>query len=129
MTRETFFAVSGIIGMFFGLGFLLMPDMTLRFYGVPADPHNLMLARYFGSALFTVGLVYFMVRATQDPGAVRGLLSAGVIGNAVGAILSASAAGGLQNNMAWLSVAIYAAIAAGAAFYLFAAKPVGVQAA
>ncbi|MCM2252201.1 MAG: hypothetical protein NDJ19_07570 [Ramlibacter sp.] len=130
MKREMFFGVSGIIGAIFGLGFLLVPDMMLRLYGAPTEPHHLMLARYFGSALLTVGLTYFLARGTQEPAAVRALLVAGLVGNAAGAAISASAAGGLQNDLAWVTVVIYASIAAGAAYYLFMAKqPVGVQSA
>ena len=123
MKREMFFAVLGIVALAFGLGFLLTPDMALRIYGVPTQPHNLMLARYFGSALLGFGLIYFLARDTQDALAVRALLTSEVIGNLIGATISASAAGNLQNSMAWTSVVIYVVFAAGGAYYLFAAKP------
>lgn len=128
MKREMFFAISGIVGVLFGLGFLLMPDMSLRTYGVPTDPHNLMQSRYFGATLMAFGLISFLARNTQDAVAIRALLVGGLVGNVIGAFISASAAGSLQNNMAWLSVAIYGVFAAAAAYYLFAAKQgAGVQ--
>jgi hypothetical protein len=128
MKRELFFAISGIVGVLFGLGFLLVPDMSLRTYGVPTDPHNLMQARYFGSSLLTVGLVVFLGRDTQDAIAIRALLVAELVGNAIGAAISATAAGSLQNGMAWMSVVIYGVFAAAAAYYLFGAKrPAQVQ--
>jgi len=123
MKRATFFAILGIVAVAFGLGFLLTPDMALRIYGVPTQPHNLMLSRYFGSALLGFGLIFFLARDTQDAKAIRALLIGEVIGNLIGATISASAAGNLQNNMAWTSVAIYVVFAAGGAYYLFAAKP------
>jgi hypothetical protein len=130
MKREMFFAISGIVGVIFGLGFLLVPDMSLRTYGVPTEPHNLMQSRYFGSALLALGLVFFLGRETQDGRAVRAMLVAGLVGNAAGGVISASAAGSLLNGMAWMSVAIYGAFTAAAAYYLFVAKqPVGVQSA
>jgi hypothetical protein len=130
MKREMFFAISGAIGILFGLGFLLMPDASLRSYGVPTEPHNLMQARYFGSALLTVGLVYFLARDTQDVLAVKAMLIAGVIGNAVGGVISVAAIGGLQNDLVWLSVAIYFVFAAAAAWYLVQGrKPAQVQSA
>lgn len=122
MKREMFFAISGIVGVIFGLGFLLVPDMSLRNYGMPTEPHNLLQARYFGSALLTIGLVTFLARDTQDAKAVRALLIAGVVGDVLGAAISASAAGSLQNGMAWSSVAIYGAFAAASAYYLLAAN-------
>lgn len=122
MKRETFFATLGIVAVLFGLGFLLVPGMSLRTYGVPTEPHHLMLSRYFGSALLALGIVVFLARQTQDPQAARGLLIGSMVGNIAGAAISASAAGNLQNAMAWSSVAIYLAFVAGAAYYLVTAK-------
>lgn len=120
MKRELFFLVSGIAGILFGVGFLLVPEMSLRTYGVPTEPHNVMQSRYFGSALLAVGLISFMARDTQDAIAIRALLSAGVVSNVAGAVISAMAAGGLQNGMAWMSVAIYGVFAALGAYFLLA---------
>jgi len=122
MKRGMFFAILGIVGVLFGLGFLLVPEMTLRMYGVPTEPHNLMQSRYFGSVLLAFGLIFFLARDTQDPKAIRALLVGGFVGNVVGAVISASAAGNLQNGLAWMSVAIYATFAVGAG-YLLLAKP------
>ena len=123
MKREMFFAIFGVLGVLFGLGFLLAPEMSLRAYGVPTDPHNLMQSRYFGSVLLGFGLVSFLARETQDPKAIRALLVGGLVGNLIGAAISASAAGHLQNGLAWVSVAIYVALAAGGAYYLLLARP------
>jgi hypothetical protein len=122
MKREMFFASLGIVGVLFGVGFLLLPEMSLRMYGVPTDPHNLMQSRYFGSALLGLGLIAYLARDTQDPKAIRALLLGSLVSDAAGAVISASAAGSLQNGMAWLSVAIYAAFAAGAGYYLLVAR-------
>jgi hypothetical protein len=47
------------------------------------------------------------------------ILQAGVVGNAIGAIISALAANaGLQNQMAWGSVLIYVVFLAGNLYYL-----------
>lgn len=122
MKRETYLAVTGIVGVLFGLGFLLAPAMSLAMYGVPTEPHNLMQSRYFGSALIGIGLVSFLARTTQDAVAVRAILVAGLVSDVIGAAISAAAAGSLQNQMAWLSVAIYVLFAVGAAWFLFADK-------
>lgn len=123
MKREMFLAVTGVIGVLFGLGFLLMPDMSLRTYGVPTEPHNLMQARYFGATLMAFGLVSFLARNSQDAVAFRALLVGGVVGNGIGAVISAMAAGSLQNGMAWMSVVLYGAFALAGAYYLMGAKP------
>jgi hypothetical protein len=87
-----------------------------------------MQSRYFGATLMAFGLISFLARNTQDAVAIRALLVGGLVGNVIGAFISASAAGGLQNNMAWVSVVIYGVFAAAAVYYLFAAKQgAGVQ--
>lgn len=126
MKRGMFFAILGIVGVLFGLGFLLVPEMTLRMYGVPTEPHNLMQSRYFGSVLLAFGLIFFLARDTQDPKAIRALLVGGFVGNVVGAMISASAAG---NGLAWMSVAIYAAFAVGAGYLLLAKQQVEIRSA
>lgn len=82
-----------------------------------------MQSRYFGGALLALGLLWFLARDTQDPPAIRAILVSGLAGDIAGAVISASAAGGLQNDMAWMmSVAIYAAFAVASAYYLVAGR-------
>src|SRR4051812_36271336 len=119
MKLTTFLAVAGILGVLFGLEFLLVPDFALRQYGVPTDPPNLMQSRYFGATLLAFGLVLFLARSTSDTTALRAILQASVVGNLLGAAISAWAAlAGLQNAMAWLSTLIYGLIALGSLYYL-----------
>lgn len=122
MKRQMFFAIAGVVATVFGLSFLFAPEVSLRTYGVPTDPHNLMQSRYFGSALLALGLVWFLARDTTDPIAVRAMLVAALLGNIAGAVISASVAGNLQNNMAWLSVAIYSAFSGASGYYLMAGR-------
>ena|SRR5437868_10832446 len=121
MKREQFFAIAGVVGALFGLGFLLLPDMSLGTYGVPVDPHNLMQARYFGSALLAVGLMTFLARETQDAAAIRAVLMGNLVGDIAGGVVTLMALG-IMNSMALGSLVIYVLFAAGSAWFLFAAK-------
>jgi hypothetical protein len=123
MKREMFFAVTGVVAMLFGVGFLVLPEMSLATYGVPTSPHNVMQGRYFGSSLLAVGLVSWLARDTQDAKAIRAILVAGFVMNLAGLAISVAATGSLMNAMGWLSVAIYGVFAAGGAYLLFAGKP------
>jgi uncharacterized membrane protein YfcA len=121
MKRSTFFAVTGVLAVLFGAGFLALPAMALSHYGVPTEPHNLMQARHFGATMLMVGLVVWLARTTQDPTAVQALLIGTGIGEALGAVLSAWAAvSGLQNAMAWSSVALYGLLCLGCLYFLAA---------
>ena len=118
MKVGTFLAIVGAVGVLFGLGFLLAPAPSIAMYGVPVEPHNLMQARYFGSALLALGLLVWLLRNVTDPEALRGVLLANAIGNGVGAVLSVwVATSGLENAMAWSSVALYGVFALGALYF------------
>jgi hypothetical protein len=119
MKLGLYLAITGVVAMLFGLEFLLLPEFALKQYGVPTDPHNVMQSRYFGATLLAFGLVPWLGRSLRDDAALRVILLAGVVGNAIGAIISALAAiAGLQNQMAWGSVLIYAVFLAGNLYYL-----------
>ena len=119
MKLSTFLAIVGGIGVLFGAFFLAVPDVALRQYGVPTEPHNLMQARYFGAALLTGALVTWLARDTQEALSVRALLVGLGVGNALGAAIGVWAGvAGLQNAMVWGSVLLYAAVVAGCAYFI-----------
>ncbi len=119
MKLSTYLTITGVLGMLFGVCFLLVPQITLPLYGMPADPHTLMLNRYFGATLGWLGLMVWLARHVRDGAAIRAILQGSAIGNVVGALLSVWAAlSGLQNAMAWTSVAIYTLLLLGALYFL-----------
>ena len=119
MKLTAFLGIAGVLALLFGLEFLLIPDMALAQYGVPAEAHHQMLARYFGSVLLAFGLLLMLARGTQEAATQRALLLASVAGNLVGLLLSLWARfAGLQGPLAWLSVAIYGALLLGALNFL-----------
>lgn len=123
MKLSTFLAVAGIVSALVGLGFLLAPAFALKQYEIPADPHNVMQARYFGATLVPYGLLLWLARGTRDDGALLAILQASVVLDLLGAIISAwSVLAGLQNQMAWSSVVIYALFLFGGLYFLSSPK-------
>ena len=125
MKVGTFLAATGIIGVLFGLEFLLAPEFASRQYapanGVALDPRSIMTVRFFGGALLAWGLIAWFSRHTRDAVAVKAVLLGSLIGDVIGAVLALWARlSGVQNDMAWMSVLIYGAIAAGSAYFLLA---------
>jgi hypothetical protein len=119
MKLSTFFAVTGIIALLFGVFFLIFPELALRQYGVPTEAHNQMQARYFGATLLQVGLVVWLSRLTQDAISVRAILIAIIVGNAFAAAISVWAAfAKLQNAMVWGSVLLYVVLLLGSLYFL-----------
>lgn len=119
MKLATYLAIAGVVAILLGLEFLLVPGFGLRQYAMPTEPHNLMQARYFGQTLLAFGLVTWLARGTRDDVALRAILQASIVGNVLGAGISVWAAlTGLQNEMAWGSVAIYALFSLASLYYL-----------
>lgn len=116
---SSYLAAFGVLGIVVGLGFFLVPNLAGPLYGVPENPYTIMQARYFGATMLAVGAVYWLARNTRDDAAICALLKGGLIGNAGGLAISAWAAvSGMQNQMAWSSVGIYAILFAGALYFL-----------
>jgi hypothetical protein len=123
MKLSTFLAVAGIVGVLFGLEFLLLPEFALKQYAVPTDPYNLMQARYFGATLMPYGLLLWLARKTRDDGALRAILQANVVAYLVGGVISVWVVlTGLQNQMAWSSVFIYGVFLLASLYFLSSPK-------
>ena len=123
MKIGTYLSISGILSLIFGLEFLLLPEFSVKQYGVPAEPHLLMLGRYFGGTLVAYGVIFWLARSTRDQVALRALLLGAVVGNFIGLLISVWAwFAGLQNAMAWSSVVIYGLLLVGAAYFLSSPK-------
>ena len=114
MRPNTVFLAGGVLGLAFGLSFLLVPALVLPLYGVPTDPATVLMSRFFGVALFQLGLVLYLLRDVRESALQRALATAGVAGSAAGlAVALMGVLGGLVNAMGWSTVAIYAALLLG----------------
>ena len=123
MRLSTFFAVTGVLALLFGVFFLVFPEPALRQYGVPTEAHNQMQARYFGATLLQVGVVVWLARLTQDAVAIRAILIAVIVGNAFAAAISIWAAiTKLQNAMVWGSVLLYGLLLLGSLYFLLSSS-------
>lgn len=88
MRPNTLFLVAGVLALAFGLGFLLVPAAVLPLYGVQPEAATVLMSRFFGVALVQLGLVLILIRQVREPGAVRGLALAGVLGSVCGALVA-----------------------------------------
>ena len=74
MRLRTLLLIGGLLGLVFGLAFLLFPQATLRLYGVAPDPAIVLMSRFFGAALVQIGLVLYLIRDVGDPRTQRGVV-------------------------------------------------------
>lgn len=121
MTAKTFLTISSIFATLYGLGFLLFPGPSIAMYGTEPESHLILLIRYFGSTLLAFGVLEWFAKDFRDREAVRAVLIAVVILNAVGLLVTVGGmAEGLFNSTVWSSVVLYAAFLAGAVYCLSA---------
>ena len=114
MRPNTLFLAAAALAIPFGLGFLLVPNVVLPLYAVPADAATVLMSRFFGAALFHLGVLLWLLRDVRDAGSVRALGLAGLIGSAAGAAVAlVGVLEGGTNALGWSTVAIYGGLMAG----------------
>lgn len=124
MKFSTLLTVTGIIGVIFGLLFFAAPMPAMAQYGATTDPTGLFMARYFGSALLYLGLIYLALARIALP-SVRGVALAACVGELGGLWVSLQLQmSGAVNGLGWTSVALYALLALAFARYALRPSPV-----
>jgi hypothetical protein len=119
MNAKTFLTISAVIAVLFGLAFVLAPTTAGSVYGVPPDPHTALTLQFFGSVLIGIAAVNWFAKDFGDWEAVRGVLIANLIGDAVGGGVNLLGTfQGLLNGMAWSSTIIYALLVIGSLYCL-----------
>jgi hypothetical protein len=120
MNRSRFLVVASILGLVFGLAFLLAPGQLMSFYGVTLDPAGQWIGRFLGAQLVGLAIITWLARNAPTGGA----LSAVMIGNLVGSTIALALAilqgiSGLGNALVWSTAVVYAFLAAGFAYFQF----------
>ncbi|HVD32844.1 MAG TPA: hypothetical protein VNC19_04645 [Gemmatimonadales bacterium] len=120
MRLGTLLRLAGLLALAFGIGFLFAPARVLSMYGVAAEPTVVLMARFFGSALVQLGLVFYLIRDVSDPTTRRGVVLGSFLGSLAGFVVSLTAQfWGLVNNFGWSSVAIYGLLLLGYGSFVF----------
>ena len=120
MRLGTLLRLAGLLALAFGIGFLFAPARVLAMYGVAAEPTVVLLARFFGSALVQLGLVFYLIRDVSDPTTRRGVVLGSFLGSLAGFVVSLTAQfWGLVNSFGWSTVAIYGVLLLGYGSFVF----------
>lgn len=120
MRLRTLLFIAGVLALFFGLGFLLIPRAVLPLYGVVAEPAVVLMSRFFGAALLQLGLVLYLIRDVGDPRTQRGVVIGSFLGALAGLVVALTAQfWGLVNSFGWSTVVIYGLFLLGFGSYVF----------
>jgi hypothetical protein len=115
--------VAGTLGVLFGLTFLAAPLLGLQQYGVTTDAAGLFMTQFFGAALLQLGLVFLLLPALPAPGIPRFAVGA-CVGELAGLWVAVRIQlSGHVNALGWSSVAIYAVLCLGFAWFAAAKAP------
>jgi hypothetical protein len=120
MNRSRFFVIASMLGLVFGLAFLLAPAQLTSFYGMTLDPAGQWIGRFLGAQLVGLAIITWAARNTPTGGA----LSAVMIGNLVGSTIALALAvlqgiTGIGNALVWSTAVVYAFLAAGFGYFQF----------
>jgi hypothetical protein len=123
MNYKVLFVLSAILAVVVGLGFLVVPEMALPLLGTTEQyASTLFAARFFGFAMFGLGLVLFFAKDVSDEKAQRNLGIANLVISVVGLGLSlyATMAGNavLRTNV-WVPVVVFLLGALAYGFMIF----------
>lgn len=127
MNTRLVLTVAAVLGLLFGLAFLFIPTITLPLYGMGTSAAEVLLTRFFGSALLTIGLVNWLVKDI-DYATLRPILLANLVGDAVGAIISLMGTlGSVMSSLGWSSVLLYLLLGLGFGYLYFMGQPANIR--
>jgi len=124
MTPRNYLTVIAVVGLAFGLGFLLVPDSLVALYGLALDPVGRVVGQLFGATLLGFAALNWMGRRVHDHDdtAFRPILMANLVSDGLGffvSVLNQLSGRTSINALGWSTVLIYLLFALGAAYFLF----------
>lgn len=122
MTYRNLLTIASIIALIFGLGFILMPGQLVSFYNVELTPAGILIAQLYGATLLSFGLLNWFARGFSDDTTQQAILTANLVGDALGSIFSLMGQlGGVPgvNSLGWSTVLIYVLLTLGFAYLRF----------
>lgn len=123
MSYKLLFALSAVVAVIIGLGFLIAPDRALPLLGTTEQyVSTLVAARFFGFALFGMGLVLWFAKDLADEKAQKNLGIANLVISVIGLGLSlygTMAGNAVIRTNAWVPIVLFLVGALAYGFMLF----------
>ena len=107
MKLSTLLAINAVFAVIFGLGFLLIPETLLSFYGVSLGAAGLYLGRLLGGAFLGYGILSWLVRDGSGP-EMRAIVLALFVSEITGFVITVYyQLQGIANALGWSTAVIY----------------------
>jgi hypothetical protein len=107
MKTKTLLILNGVAGVFFGLSYLLMPDMQMEMFGLQSSDAANLLMQAAGAAYVGYGLMAFALMNITDAASTKmvtlGFMGAWICTTAMDLY---SVATGAVNSSAWVGVIV-----------------------
>ena len=123
MNYRTLFVINSFVAFLFGAAFLFVPTLVMKQFGVDNYASTKMLAQFFGTAMFALGLLLWFAKDSSEDRVQKGMGAALLIGDVAGLVVAVlGTAGGTLRADGWRLIVLYALL--GLAFsYLLFLKP------
>lgn len=121
MKLRTFLIIVAVVALLYGLGLLLLPAFMTTTYGFGTSPSEILLARFFGVAMLTLGLIAWLSKDLTGA-STKPIILGSLIGDVVGAIVALiGTLSGVMSAAGWSAFIIYLLFVLGFAYYQFMA--------
>lgn len=120
MKISNLFIVNTIVAVGYGIAFVLVPVTVLSLYGISQDPGAILMGRFFGGALISIGLITWFARNSGESEARRAIMLGLFISFFVSLIVSIhGTVSGAMSAFGWTAVLIYLFFILGYGYFLF----------
>src|SRR5438093_12977980 len=112
MKLNLWLMIAAVVALIFGLGFVLIPDQVLSWYGLTGanalNDAGILMTRLFGATLIGFGALDWFAKDVEESGARRAIVIGGFVSTAIGFVVFLIAQlgtfGTLVNALGWVTV-------------------------
>lgn len=119
MKLSTLFVINAVIAFVFGIGFVLIPNTLVSFYGVELNTAGTHLARLLGGAFIGYGLISWLLKDSSGPDQ-RSVVLALTVSELLGFVIALmDQLQGNSNALGWSTVVIYLVMGLAFGYFYF----------
>lgn len=119
MSYKILFVLNALVALVFGIGYLIVPARFLGFFGTETTVPVQIVSRFFGSAMFALGLVLWFAKDITDAGVQTRFGYALLVSTVIGLILAIYGSTLVIRENSWVPIVLYALFGLGYAFMIF----------